>query len=518
MITQRRAAFRTILLAALIIFFGASLASKPGPVSAQARRTRTPTSTSTRTATPTLVPSPTLPLADWPPPLLLFTSRGAMHTPVLAADQEGRLHLFWKLIEPANELGEPGEAILYYSQKTRRGWSSPVAIFASSAINNPTAAVDSYGVLHLMWSGENQRLHYSRVQVDKADDVHSWSKPVLFEPANLSPHLVIDRRDVLHVVFPGRQAKGIYYMTSSDGGDHWSAAVNVSPTDRVNTSADYPRIAVSPNGTIHIVWTEFQLPSGWPPTGIYYIRSEDGGKHWSQKVQFTGPNYDQANIVAPSDSVVHVVWNAIVTIQGRYHRWSNDGGRTWSKPAQISSLGGTEGPPQIAADTFGKVHLLSTYDGCPNYHYFVNGRWSGPVCLVNQSGPIEDIGWSGYVEEPAFAISNGKYLHAVYWDDRRRLWYSGFELDHLPEIRPVPFITRRPPAPTLTQTPAATPTAQKTSTPLPAFQGEISSPNPLRSLITDLLPAFLVIILGSGAAVLWRARQTNALRSRRWKK
>ncbi len=498
-----------LLLISLNLGWSAFFAAQPGHAAAQTIPTRTPTRTPTPTQTPTPLPSPTLPLAAWPAPELLFTSRGALHTPLLIADQEGRLHLFWKLIEPVNERGEPGKAILFYSQKNGGKWSKPTSIFVSQAISYPTAAVDSYGMLHLMWSGENQRLHYSRAPVEKATDVHNWSDPVLFESINLSPHLVIDRQNTLHVAFPGRQARGIYYMKSTDGGDHWSAAINVSPSDRVSTSADYPRIAVSPNGTIHLVWTEFQLPSGWPPTGIYYTRSEDGGRNWQSKVHFTGPDYDQANIIAPADDRVHVVWNAMVTVQGRYHKWSKDGGITWSKPIEVSSLGGTEGPPQIAADTYGRVHLITTYDGCPTYHYFRLGHWSGPVCLVNQLNPIKNVGWSGYSEEPAFAIANGIHLHVVYWDDRRRLWYSQFDLRDIPAAKPVPFITRLPPTPEPTRTSTATPALENTRTPLPAIEGAVPGTNPLRPLLLNLLPTLLVITLGAGAAILLRWRQNN---------
>lgn len=501
---HRQAFLAIALFIALLLGMGVSLSSHPVQVSAQAFSTRTPTFT----ATPLPSPTPTLPA--WPSPDLLFTSRGAMHTPILVADNEGRLHLFWKLIEPPNERGEPGRMILYYSQKTATGWSNPVNVLVSNAISYPTAAVDSFGMLHLMWSGENQRLHYTRVPVEKATDIHEWSKPVLFETTNLSAHLVIDRQETLHVVFPGRQAKGIYYMSSTDGGNHWSAVTNVTPTNRLSTSADYPRIAISPNGTIHLVWTEFQLPSGWPPTGIYYTRSEDGSKTWLPKVLLAGPNYVQANIIAPSDDMVHIVWNAIITLQGRFHRWSWDGGNTWSKPAEISSLGGTEGPPQIAADSYRRIHLITTYAGCPNYHDFRNGSWAGPVCLVNLLNPIKNVGWSGYSEEPAFAISNGIHLHAVYWDDRRRLWYSSYDLGDIAEIKPLPFITRVPFTPTVLHTPSASPTIQNTPLPsTPSFQGEISTTNPLRSLFFDLLPALVVIFLGAGAAILLRLRQNH---------
>lgn len=65
-------------------------------------------------------------------------------------------------------------------------------------------------------------------------------------------------------------------------GSGWSDPVNVSQSQAPSSR---PVIAVSPNGTVHLVWGEQLQDStgrpGAPPSAVYYARSTDGGQTWS---------------------------------------------------------------------------------------------------------------------------------------------------------------------------------------------------------------------------------------------
>jgi hypothetical protein len=189
-------------------------------------------------------------------------------------------------------------------------------------------------------------------------------------------------------------------------------------------AADNVRIAIGTNDVLHVVWTEHQLPTGWPILGVFYTRSIDGGRAWSDPLEMAGSGFNEINVAAIGEDDVHVAWNGIAGVGGRYDRWSFDGGVTWSDTSTVVSpgLGGSEGPPQLVSDAAGMVHLLTTYgyeeERCPWYSSWDGVAWMEPVCIApDEARP------SNYVEDPAMTVGNGNRLHAVYWDGPQRLWY-----------------------------------------------------------------------------------------------
>src|SRR6185295_10758085 len=129
-----------------------------------------------------------------------------------------------------------------------------------------------------------------------------------------------------------------------------------------HAAADFTRIAISPQRTLHVVWTEFEFPQAWPPRGVFHARSTDGGRTWSAPTELAGKGFDQVSIALVDDQTIHVAWNGMAGVWGRYHRWSSDGGATWSAATQLFSAGGTEGPPPLLVDAARRVHLITTHD------------------------------------------------------------------------------------------------------------------------------------------------------------
>jgi hypothetical protein len=169
---------------------------------------------------------------------------------------------------------------------------------------------------------------------------------------------------------------------------------------------------------MHVVWTEFYYPESWPPHGVFYSRSIDGGSTWSVPKVMAQGGFDQININVVDDNNIHVVWNGAAGTGGRYHRWSSDGGQTWSDTEEVipAGLGGTEGLPQLVSDQSGTVHMLTTHlGGCLWYTYLANQIWMPPSCISGERTLIE---------EPSLTVSEGNKLHAVFWDNRESLWYT----------------------------------------------------------------------------------------------
>ncbi len=111
-------------------------------------------------------------------------------------------------------------------------------------------------------------------------------------------------------------------------------------------------------GRLHAVWTEYQLPGGWPPTGVYYSRSTDGGVTWSAARQMAPEWHAQIGVTTVGNDAVHLVWRSTVGRDGTFHQVSLDGGDTWAAPDRNDDLGGISGLPSFAVDTAGTLHYL----------------------------------------------------------------------------------------------------------------------------------------------------------------
>jgi hypothetical protein len=156
-------------------------------------------------------------------------------------------------------------------------------------------------------------------------------------------------------------------------------------------------------------------------------------------MQIAGYGYDQIAIAVDGE-IVHTVYNGMVGVGGRYHRWSQDGGKTWSPITKINGNndGGTEGLPQLAFDSIGSLHLVTTFNNCVQYAFWQNNTWSKFKCISGERAKItKDI------EQPAMTISEGNKLHVVFWDERKTLWYTTKEVS-APAIVATPFVTQLP--------------------------------------------------------------------------
>ena len=344
---------------------------------------------------------------------------GSIHSPVLVTDQAGGLHAFWWTEESLDEESAGLTLSIYYTRFDGDHWIDPVDIFEPSA-RNPVAAVTPSGIINLLWHGSLNRYQLARSTIAQEVSALEWTAATDLIEGNLHGFMAVDENGRLHALVPGREADGPIYQTSHDDGATWSAPEMISRTQRSDTSTDWVRAAFDGTGGIHVVWTEFQLPNGWPPTGVYYSKSTDDGATWSAPFEIAGEGYDQISIATVGSHEIHVVWNGMAGVHGRYHRWSPDGGVTWSEVNVISDQGATSGPPQMVFDTGGKLHLITSFAGCARYSYWLAEveSWSELSCASS----LESMA-SGWIEEPSLALTEGNKLHLLYWDNRERLWY-----------------------------------------------------------------------------------------------
>jgi hypothetical protein len=357
----------------------------------------------------------------WQEATLVFQGTGVIYLPTVVADPFGYVHVFWRFTPTGEENNILYEQI-YYTRGDGESWSQPVDIILADSLRALSALIDQNGKINLIWVTGSGNLYFSQVNVEEADKVRSWSKPSLLATAGQYPHIHGDTNGRLFIIFPDRFG-GVSYLLSMDSGESWSATTTITPSSRVDTVASTPFLAVGDSGIMHVVWTEFLLPNGWPPVGVFYSQSKDNGKTWSPTLQMAGDGYDQINLVSDKDGVVHVAWNGMAGIYGRYHKFSIDDGQSWSETNTVVSSGATSGPPGLVIDRSGTLHLVTTYDGAW-YSRWEEPKWTTPVLLSQQENLT-----TKWIEEPSLSLGQENLLHAVYFADRQRIWYVSKQID-----------------------------------------------------------------------------------------
>src|SRR5690606_18914257 len=145
-------------------------------------------------------------------------------------------------------------------------WTTGSDVVAMAVAAGTSAAVDPAGLIHAIWVGPSRTLYHSSVPVWAAASAQEWSEPQVIDLANLHTHIVAGDDGVIHVVYPGLESDGIFYTRYDAVQGVWSTPVNVSPTSSLRASSDYARLAIGADQSLHVVWSEFRLPDGWPPT------------------------------------------------------------------------------------------------------------------------------------------------------------------------------------------------------------------------------------------------------------
>ncbi len=404
------------------------------------------------------MPGPSRAVALWTDPVVLFsTDQGFVSAPVMLADPENTVHLFFissesnapTKVRPTNLAGAAGAGLpgrIMYARLVAGRWSRPIDILATpggAPITMTDVALDTEGYLHVIWkNGATGALEYSRAHVAEAAIGPSvWTSPqALFADPLTSVEygapaaITAGQNGSVHLVYATLDGN-VAYRRSDDTGESWSPPVTVAGPDAPDTRPGMTRIAVSGDGSLDVTWTDHVYPSGWPPVGSFSSRSTDGGLTWGNPIRITGPNYALVNMVTTAPNIIQRVWNGVAAVGERRHQWSADGGATWSRATLVAPTstisGGLTGYPALAIDSAGALHLATAVDnkgdiapgGSIYYLYWDGQRWSAPEYISRGA-----LG-KHQVASPAIAISEGNRLHVTYEDDNERIWYTTRLLD-----------------------------------------------------------------------------------------
>lgn len=225
----------------------------------------------------------------WAGPFRLSTPAGVSSEASLATDQYGFVHAFW-----IETLHADGRRVIQYARFDGTTWSTPNVIYvAEGDIRNVSTVVDQHGTLYLAWSeGITGPAYYTSAPAYNALSARNWAPPTLIDiPAGIIRFLV-DSKGVFHILYINRgEDLGVYYVRSTDQGKTWSESVWLDPDIQPDHTPDSLNFALDENDGLHAVWFYGALATTTHADWVRYTHSLDGGSTWSSPLTI-----DQANM------------------------------------------------------------------------------------------------------------------------------------------------------------------------------------------------------------------------------
>jgi hypothetical protein len=230
----------------------------------------------------------------------------------------------------------------YATRPTFTGWSTPVAILAST----PTATIDGMGTSLMVTT--NGAVHVVSgnlyATATSPDSTFSASE---FTVNGWTPQAVMDSTGTIYVT--SSDGSSVFLTKKAGGSSTWSAPSTVftSPTGGIS----YTSIAVADANTYYVAY--------YDGTGLSMSVSTNAGKTWVKRTVLANQgayNYNPAIAVTSTKVVTYVTevfdaagLNPVIKVFR-----SSDNGVTWSVPATVKG----QATPSIAFDSTNKAHIL----------------------------------------------------------------------------------------------------------------------------------------------------------------
>jgi hypothetical protein len=385
----------------------------------------------------------------WHEPVNLSNSASSSTYPAVAADKYGYVHVFWGEDldgEPVSDKNQSEYSnSIAYTYWDGTNWSTPIDLFYSSgsSYNFPSVTIDQIDILHLVWKS-NQGIYYSSVPLNLAHIVKNWSIPqIVAKVHGDGPQIFSDNENNLHLIYTswnnlitGKHDGNVYYQKSMDSGKNWSEAVQLSSIiETSDINAAHPSTFIDSSQYLHTTWFQAS-PPGYTGDSVHYSRSVDGGQSWSPAEivyeKKEGENWTSMPEIVGKNKELHQVW-VCGTNAHRCHRWSKDGGDTWLTTKRV----------------FGEMVSLAgwdtlVYDGEGTLYWILQLRYPPAIYFSVWTG----ADWSGLSVVEDKDLSGGHYLRAAVHNSNqinlvmvhqleKEIWYKLGETNSSP-IAPIP--------------------------------------------------------------------------------
>lgn len=266
----------------------------------------------------------------------------------------------------ASSLGyEPAASGIFVSASGDGGrtWDDPVAVHVAAVDDKPAMTVDTrddspwQGRVYVTWMNMIGETAQSLLVSHSADEGASFSRPVQLANRGINNGSIplVGPGGSVHVVWfhgEGREA-AIWTVRSDDGGETWSAPVEVARTSPASvpylrTGAILPAAAVDGrDGTLYVVWQDGRLTGAFVPQ-IFLSASTDGGATWSEPELVSDGPLDAPSftpsVAVNGDGVVAVAYTSMRNDPSRsglldqHIAFSKNGGRTFLRSQRLSTF------------------------------------------------------------------------------------------------------------------------------------------------------------------------------------
>ncbi|MGD2078372.1 MAG: sialidase family protein, partial [Chloroflexota bacterium] len=289
----------------------------------------------------------------WYEPVNLSRSAGTSE-PVVVIDASGRTHVIWKdagtdfaytlgqngTWREAQQIELPFGTRRYYPELTER---------QATPLHTPVLWADGNDRVHAAWLDLEGQLLYSSVPATRFEEFSAWSAPQQLATSALGATAIVDDAGIIHVAYiratsTAQSPSGLYHRESTDGGETWSAPALIYESQYFRSMAVEQinmHLAAADNGALVAAWDNpFE-------ERVYIARSGNGGQDWESPVEVdrrvqtdavdaAGPNSIQVESVGDQ---FHLVWEAGHEgfLCAQYHQMSSDAGLTWESPQLLTS-------------------------------------------------------------------------------------------------------------------------------------------------------------------------------------
>jgi hypothetical protein len=216
----------------------------------------------------------------WSEPYRLSSADGKASEGYLVADQYGYVHCFW-----IETLFDGGRNLIKYSRFDGTTWTKPNDIHVTDrGIRNLSTSIDRQGILHVAWAeGLIGPAYYTSAPATDAFSAQSWAKPVQINVPARTVYLRADSKGVLHMLYIDQtDTAGVYYVRSEDRGQTWSERVWLDPDILPGHIPDSLSFELDSHDGLHAVWMYGTREPNATPDWVRYIHSLDGGHTWSE--------------------------------------------------------------------------------------------------------------------------------------------------------------------------------------------------------------------------------------------
>jgi hypothetical protein len=459
----------------------------------------------------------------WSTPVNLSNSPYPSILPDVAVDQAGNVYVAWSEYFRPDD-GGWGDAISF-AMWDGNVWSEANDIYTAPPFDMahlPAIAVDSRGLVHLIWLQGYQLLYGHAWSQHEPWKTQSWSEPQgLSQGDAYWNDIVVDGQDQIHVVWSEAEV-GLVYTRSADGGETWS-----EPMEIAQQESGQVMLASDGQDRLYVIWTHVRgnKVDAWP---VYFSYSQDAGQTWSEPLDLAESQpdkYEWPSVAVDGQGTVHLVFYR--SFIGTFcHRTFSPQDGTWSD-LQVVKIGLVMeyGHPGLAIDSDGRPHMVVPTSGmdCGVFHTVWDGQAWSPMAQISTN----TVGQASHMGR--LVIGQGNQLHVVWFDflegsagglwelprGRVDVFYSTYRTDaHPTPVLPLPAGPTAAPLRQVTSTPnqATTTPLTPTVTALPWQSGNDEDAQTGQGGLNPLLvgPAF------AGALVVVVVVLKSAMIGRRW--